>query len=272
MDGVKTIRKYELYMYALCKYYLYSLFTYYGSLMIYFIFSLSFDIEFQIISDIIMYIHNIHGYLIIILQFSILYVLSVRSFLRNIYDKNYYVILIKDLLSSKDCDKIKSICENQITNDIDIVIEIEGTKEENLLKRNRTTIDETVNPVAYKMLDMCSLITGYPINHMERVQYIKYDEGGFLCDHYDPHNHFDGKCKDRIFTIIFYLDDVEEGCGGETYFREIDTYIRPVKGNCLVFKNLTNSNELLMNSLHCSIPLNKGVKTICTVFVHMSPF
>ena len=67
---------------------------------------------------------------------------------------------------------------------------------------------------------VCSL-SGYPVNHLESVNIVRYRVGEKYEAHYDyfePHDSkIMGKAGQRIMTFFVYLNDVPEECGGSTY-------------------------------------------------------
>lgn len=70
---------------------------------------------------------------------------------------------------------------------------------------------------------------GIAFSHMEPISMLEYLAGdGF----YKPHFDF-GPGMPRSISIILYLNDVEEG--GETYFDQFDTSIKPMAGRLVIF-------------------------------------
>lgn len=64
---------------------------------------------------------------------------------------------------------------------------------------------------------------------MEPIQLLKYlPSEGFYKPHCD-----DGPGMPRIFSCVFYLNDIKEG--GETYFNKFDISVKPKAGSMILF-------------------------------------
>lgn len=65
----------------------------------------------------------------------------------------------------------------------------------------------------------------------------------------------------RILTVMIYLNTLEEGKGGETYFPELDLKIRPQLGRVLFWPNVRNDSPIWdadPRLEHEALPLNEG--------------
>ncbi|XP_067936542.1 uncharacterized protein [Watersipora subatra] len=69
-----------------------------------------------------------------------------------------------------------------------------------------------------------------------------------------------GELRDRMATILVYLDDVE--VGGETEFTELGIKVRPKKGQALVWNNMNPKGECIPASVHEASKVTKGKKYI----------
>lgn len=64
---------------------------------------------------------------------------------------------------------------------------------------------------------------------MESPQFLFYEKGeGFYRPHYDT-----GQFNPRIFSLVAYLNDVEEG--GETHFEYFNVSVKPKAGSLIMF-------------------------------------
>ena len=215
------------------------------------------------------YYHNCYYILTFTMIFINCYILYNIYYFRNIFDNitddNYKIIQIKQLLTNEECDNIINLSKNYNFNDSETINNnINVTTD--YRKSTQIWLDDS-NPLIYKLSLLSNVITNYPIKNMEQLQYVHYDTSGYFNEHYDPDTYNNNTTKDRIFTIIFYLNNVEDG--GETYFKNINTYIKPQKGDCIIFKNLLSNGQLLMKSLHQGISVKKGNKIICNKWIHI---
>ncbi|MCX6212991.1 2OG-Fe(II) oxygenase [Spirosoma sp.] len=99
-----------------------------------------------------------------------------------------------------------------------------------------------------------------PLTHIENIQCVRYALGQQFKPHYDGGNGYD-----RVHTILVYLNDDFER--GETYFPEINMKIQPKAGRALYFRNLDNNLEIIPTSLHAGLPVDKGIKYGCNIWV-----
>jgi prolyl 4-hydroxylase len=213
------------------------------------------------------------GVLIIIINMKYSHSNYIQSYIHSIDDNNYKVIIIKNLLSEEECDKLledvnlanKAFQESEVSNS-------DGTQGiSDYRKSKQVWLKEHDSEICRKITNISKLFTGCPEKNMEDLQVVEYDTSGYFKEHYDPETTYDGSnIKDRAYTLIFYLNNVEEG--GETYFKNIDTKVSPKKGDAVFFKSLSQNNKLLHNSLHQGMPVIKGKKHICNKWIHLNTY
>ena len=83
-------------------------------------------------------------------------------------------------------------------------------------------------------------------------------------DFFDPHE-FDMHCSERgqrTFTVMIYLNTVK--AGGETRFRRVNKAFKPRRGLAVAWNSLNEDGAPNMDSIHQSVPVEKGTKTIIT--------
>lgn len=108
---------------------------------------------------------------------------------------------------------------------------------------------------------------GHPVVNGEGFQVLRYAEGAEYRPHYD---YFDpalpgsaihtAKGGNRVATVLFYLNDVEEG--GETVFPDLGLEVQPVKGMALYFAYPSPVADSL--TLHGGAPVTRGEKYVVT--------
>ena len=157
-----------------------------------------------------------------------------------------------------------------------------------------------------------------PASHQEQLHVLRYAEGQQYKDHHDAFDvavqkkiAFDNG-RQRLATVLMYLDDVEEG--GETVFphpnarwsetadrtggggvgrrtnrtRDDDgktkptsgwsacasrgPAVRPAKGDALLFYDLNLKGELDDAALHAGCPVLRGTKWTATKWIHEQPY
>jgi len=126
------------------------------------------------------------------------------------------------------------------------------------------------NPIVERFKNITSAITGVPVSHQERPNFIKYKKAGFYKTHFDGFSNDEGgRIKmgawgQRMFSSILYLNDDFEG--GETFFPKIEKTIKPSPGKIYIWRNASDDLKLDPKSLHGGHPVNSGVKYIIVIW------
>jgi len=103
----------------------------------------------------------------------------------------------------------------------------------------------------------------------EAYPYFKgpFKDMGYGIQRYNPgeyyHWHIDGGSHDfsqRQLVALWYLNDVPEGCGGETEFLFQNIKIKPEKGKLILFPPFWTHE-------HRAVTLKEGVKYIATTWI-----
>ncbi|XP_067649277.1 prolyl 4-hydroxylase subunit alpha-1-like [Haliotis asinina] len=76
--------------------------------------------------------------------------------------------------------------------------------------------------------------------------------------------------RDRVATVLVYLQDVEEG--GETRFPELGIWVKPRKGRALVWNNMSPDGDCERHSLHTASRVDKGNKYILIRWYYYKSF
>lgn len=104
-------------------------------------------------------------------------------------------------------------------------------------------------------------LTNIASENFEHVQLLRYREGHFLPTHSDyVTHHIQEQPGVRIFSILLYLNNVEEG--GGTNFPRLNLTVAPKPGRALIFPSVLNEdpNHLDNRTDHQALPVMKGVK------------
>lgn len=76
--------------------------------------------------------------------------------------------------------------------------------------------------------------------------------------------------RDRVATVLVYLDDVSDG--GETKFPELGIWVKPRKGRALVWNNMSPDGVCEPHSLHVASRVNQGSKYILIRWYYYKSF
>lgn len=192
---------------------------------------------------------------------------KITNLLNSINDNNYKILEINNFLTEKECDDLIEFSKTQILIKSKVLSEI-GSVESTNRDSEQIWLEDNTHYVVKKISELSSKITQKPLNHMEHLQFLKYNKGGYFKEHYDPEVNYKSDTNDRIYTIIIYLNDGFEG--GETYFKNIDVLIKPKKGKAVIFKSLDNNGNILTKSLHQGSEVKSGTKYMCNKWIHKS--
>ena len=189
-----------------------------------------------------------------------------------------------DVLSEKDCLNIINSSKDSLSRSTVLNGESE---EDSRLNEGRTSTnawllakDLDVESEAFNTLHKIEKITEsfteQPIINQEGLQVLRYQEGQEYQPHHDffheNHKEYD-KCMaqggQRLFTVYFYLNNVEEG--GETFFPRLDIKVSPKMGRAVIWQNIVEG-EPFHPSLHWGMPPTKGEKWGCTKWIREREF
>ena len=136
----------------------------------------------------------------------------------------------------------------------------------NDIRKSETAYLEFDDPIVNSLIRKCVRITNKPFINCEKLQVIRYKEGG----HYDHHqdvgdNHVINR---RLYTFIIALNDYE---GGETDFPELNVEYKLKKGDALFFHTLDNHETFTSLALHGGKPVKSTKKWICNLWVWEYP-
>jgi prolyl 4-hydroxylase len=141
------------------------------------------------------------------------------------------------------------------------------------IRTSRTSFSVGASSELGKKLEwrICQL-TGLDPRHAETLQGCHYEIGEEYKEHpdfFDPStSNKIGKLGQRSYTVMIYLNDVEEG--GETVFPKCGISLTPKQGTVVVWNNLNSDGSLNHNSVHMAKPVLKGAKTIITKWFRTS--
>lgn len=120
--------------------------------------------------------------------------------------------------------------------------------------------------------------SGYPVNHIEPLQVVRYQQG----QKYDQHHDFFDVCdlEDKVHhgrrqvTFLIYLNDMPEGeTGGGTGFPDLDIEVAPEQGSAIAFNDCLDNGHEDSRSLHrAQPPVNQNtVKMAINAWIRSHP-
>lgn len=97
-----------------------------------------------------------------------------------------------------------------------------------------------------------AMLAGVPITHSEQIYVTRYTEGELYNAHHDYADSF--LADHRLCTILIYLNGLEEGQGGETYFRDLNVAVRPTLGRAVCWTNTNPDGSIHPETRHAALP------------------
>lgn len=200
-----------------------------------------------------------------------------------------HVFMIDDFLDEHECDELMRLAgekglERSVTHVGGVVTINEGRTS------NQTWLDQKEYGLAHEITERAlRLVRMDSIGLHEQLQIVHYKEDQHYGAHLDAWPEGPGQgIKNRFLTILFYLNDVEEG--GETAFpvagddvsvdpntsfqvhecTDVPLKVQPKKGRAVLFYNLKSPLHMLgrrdLHSRHTGCPVKKGEKWIANLW------
>ena len=177
----------------------------------------------------------------------------------------------KNILSGDECNVLINLSKDKLSKASTLGKQIED------YRTAQTTWIYDVNDLTNKIKELIFEKTNLPIENQEQIHIVKYNIGGEYKEHHDffhPNtDYFESQIQrggQRIYSCLFYLND--DFTGGETHFPKINQKIKPELGKLVIWKNLNDDLTINPNSLHAGLPVIKGEKWICIVWVRENKF
>jgi prolyl 4-hydroxylase len=181
----------------------------------------------------------------------------------------YEVVEISGLLSPAECDELMRYSRTQNMTKSEVLSSDNSNPHHvtDLDSRDSLTlwIDDDEHPLAVKMANSAKSWTYLPNNKQDKLQVVKYNEGGMFHPHYDAQ--YGSNTSTRCATLLVYLNDDYDG--GETSFVDIGLTIQPEKGKGILFWTLDANRKIIPQAKHCGEKVRRGNKWICTKWVHV---
>jgi len=196
-----------------------------------------------------------------------------RPFFEDSSSKDPMVYLIHNLLTDAECDSLLSMANGKTEFVDDSVSNIlEGVPASSAASSSQSSrggggkiVESGVERIYLwkgalkghegKAIDeRMEQVTGYPTDHFSDFQLNKFSgHKARIGAHYDE---LPGTERKPMATITIFLNDVEEGLGGEIVYPSADPplRIRPKKGMAVVHHNLDHNNHFDTSSIHAELP------------------
>ena len=181
---------------------------------------------------------------------------------------HYYIEpkVISNLLTEDEIEYIKKESINKFVPSL-VASGFGGIVDDNI-RKSETAFLESNDPIVNSVVRKCVGLTNKPFENAERLQILRYTEGGHYQFHQDVIETMDN--NKRLYTIMIALNDDYEG--GETSFPNLDIKYKLKKGDALFFHTVDNHEVVTGMALHGGQPVKSGEKWVCNLWVHKYPY
>ena len=112
--------------------------------------------------------------------------------------------------------------------------------------------------------------TSLDSDQFENWHISKYEFGDKFNFHNDCGCWSNDIAGERQKTILLYLTSPSRG--GETYFRALNLYVRPVQGRLVVWDNLLPNGDCNYSLIHGALPVEEGIKITLNTWVRQNQY
>ena len=174
---------------------------------------------------------------------------------------------IDNFISLSECDKLIKLAENRYTNST-VYVQTHGSVDTNARSSSCAYFKRGENSLIKKIESKVSKMFSIDRMQIEPIQIVKYEKGQQYKYHYDYFaSNSDQINNQRVYSILIYLNDLDELDGGTTDFPYYKLKIQPQKGKCIYWKNTNLDNSVNKLTLHAGKPiLTNKIKYVLTIW------
>lgn len=171
--------------------------------------------------------------------------------------------VIKGFLSEKERHYIMTCAEDKLE-DSKIT---SGKIVDESIRKSKTAWLSKKDPIVDSIIRRCLKYTHTRVMNFEKLQVLKYEEGGHYKYHQDC---FMNDKNRRIHTFILALNGDYDG--GETHFPNLNKSYKLNAGDALFFDTLNKWECMTSKALHGGLPVKSGEKWVCNLWVRQYPY
>ena len=108
---------------------------------------------------------------------------------------------------------------------------------------------------AWKLMQRISNFLEVDVARIEPLQLIRYEPGQFYRQHHDHGSYYGATTEQRPITFLLFLSTMPASDGGgHTKFGELDIAVLPRAGDGIIWDNVDEEGNLLMDAVHEAVP------------------
>lgn len=175
--------------------------------------------------------------------------------------------LIDNFLSNKQCDELINLASSRFTSST-VYVTDRGSIDEKARSSSCAYFNRSENDLIKNIEMKVAKMLSININQIEPLQIARYNKGQQYKYHYDFFgSDTDQTSNQRSYTILVYLNDLDESDGGSTHFPLYKIRIFPYKGRAVLWNNLTDDEKENQSTLHAGEPvLTDKTKYVLTIW------
>lgn len=183
-------------------------------------------------------------------------------------------VVVDSVLTRDECKYIMQKADSLFTPST-----VVGTEGYDASRTSETAWISKDDPVARKVFEKASALTGKPMDCCEDLQVVRYKPGTFYRAHHDSCCEDTKACVDfedrggqRVATLLVYLN--EEFTDGETHFPDHgDLKLKAHPGSAIFFRPMgSDESKCHPKALHAGLPISSGTKYVCNAWVRENKF
>jgi len=142
------------------------------------------------------------------------------------------------------------------------VVDVERDKPvENLHRKSKEATvyaADDKDSLVFRLVVRGAMLLGVPTRNVENVGVTRYIEGDYFKHHHDAFD--DSFFGNRSYTILVYLNDVDDASGGATVFRDLNVAVRPKLGRAVCWANRTPDGRVNTAATHGGEVIKNGAE------------
>lgn len=108
---------------------------------------------------------------------------------------------------------------------------------------------------AWKLMQRIADFLEVDVARVEPLQLVRYNPGQFYRQHHDHGSYYGASTEQRPMTFLIFLSTMPAADGGgHTKFSELDLAVLPLSGDGILWKNVDENGEILLDALHEAVP------------------
>lgn len=160
--------------------------------------------------------------------------------------------VIDNLVTREECDYLIKLAREQLSRSRVVIdgkpVLESGRTSSHAVVFHRYHQDANVLPIIARG----AALAGVPAENAEQIYVSRYGPGELYHGHYDVANDF--LTRDRLCTMLIYLNSLDESQGGATYFRDLNVAVQPRAGRAVCWTNTNPDGSVHLETLHAALP------------------